>query len=95
MGQRFQKNTGFGISGNMHIYKVLNAYRVSLIPCSSYRGVVLTNYSLLYSIYGQNSKFKGVEIPRKIKEPEFSRNKHIYILSPLYIQSFTKFCAVV
>lgn len=35
------------------------------VPCSHLRGAVRTNYSLLYSLYGQNFKFKRAKIPKK------------------------------
>lgn len=36
------------------------------------------NCSFLYSKDGQNSKFKKVEIPRKIMEPEYPWNMHFH-----------------
>lgn len=54
--------------------------------------VAVTNCSLLYLIYGQNSKIKRVEIPGKITKSVFSGNMYIVSFS---LQSFTKFHAAV
>lgn len=39
-------------------------------------------------IYGQNFKFKGAEILRKIMEPKFPSNMHISTLCLKYLPSF-------
>lgn len=39
-------------------------------------------------IYGQNFKFKGAEILRKIMEPKFPSNMHISTLCFKYLPSF-------
>lgn len=66
--------------GNMHIYTLHPKYM-------KFCAVELT----ILNTYGQNSKFKGAETPRKIKELEFPGNVHIYTVHLKYLHSFTKF----
>lgn len=69
-------------------------------PSRDFRGPALTNFSLIYSIYGQSSKFKGAKISRKIMESEFLHSMLIchcvqnsYEVSQISkIRSFAKRC---
>lgn len=78
------------LSGNVQIvfYKPT---KFCEIPSRDLRGPVLTNFSLLYSIYGQSSKFKGAEISRKMMESEFRHSMLICTLCPKFLRSFTNF----
>lgn len=52
------------LSGNVHIVSY-KPTKFCEIPCSGFRGHALTNFSLLYLVYGQSSKFKGAEISKE------------------------------
>lgn len=74
---------------NMHIYTLCpNKYPLSFTNYCLFLYLNINLYGLLRS--------KALKLTGKIMELEFSRNMHIYtFIFTKYLQSFTKFCAVI
>lgn len=82
------------LSAMIHMYcLIIQSVLVSsnLILCIGCRGVVLTNYSILYFYY--KSYYNG-QSSTGTKFPEHPVKIHIYTLCPDYL-SFMRFCAAV